>query len=327
MEPKYTLFYLFGQPVTLFSLCIALAVAAGLLLIRREQKKMGLRADTTEIFALLSIPLGLIGGRIVYCLVNFRLYLLDLGVAEVFRLWNGGYALLGIALGCALAAWLTARITRQSPAKVLDMIAAPSALMIALGRFAEWTSGQGTSQNEVEIAFFQRFPFAVFDAEWEIWFWAIFMLEGVTAWIIALLLQSKKAPASPGGKAKMLVILMCCTQILFEMFRRDALVLDPWFIRITQVGALALLVMVMLGALIRWKKLKKNQRMNSLKMLLNWLAFLICSGINIWMQFAVQKSADLPAWACYAIMGITCIAFGLIAYRVMFRYQIQKQAE
>jgi len=117
------------------------------------------------------------------------------------------------------------------------------------------------------------------------------------------------------------------TQILFEMFRRDALVLDPWFIRITQVGALALLVMVMLGALIRWKKLKKNQRMSSLKMLLNWLAFLICSGINIWMQFAVQKSADLPAWACYAIMGITCIAFGLIAYRVMFRYQIQKQAE
>ena len=328
MEPKYTLFYLFGRPVTLFSLCIALAVAVGLFLIYREQKKSGLRADTTEIFALLAIPLGLLGGRIVYCLSNLSMYL-EFGAVRMLKLWEGGYAMLGILPGVALAANLTGKITHQPVAQILDMVAAPGALIIALCRFSEWASGQGTALTEVEIPFFQRFPFAVYDAEWEIWFWAVFMLEGVAAWIIALVLQSKRFSQTPGSRAKMFVILLSCSQMFLEMLRRegDALVLNPWFIRITQVGALVILVAVMVSAFAQWKRFENDKRMSGGKMAVYWLIFLACAGINIWMQFAVQKSADLPVWACYAIMGITCIAFGIIAYQVMFRYQIQDQSE
>jgi len=209
MELKYVLFSVFDRPVTLFAVCVMLAVAAGLFLIHREQKKSGMKAETTEVFALLALPLGLLCGRIAYFLCNFRIYLYEMGIARVLHLWDGGYALLGIALGVALAGFMTAKITRQSAGKVLDMIAAPAALMIALCRFAELTSGQGMSQEEVTASFFQRFPFAVFDGYWEIWFWAVFVLEGVAAWIIALILQSKRLPKAPGSKAKMLVILLC----------------------------------------------------------------------------------------------------------------------
>jgi len=326
MEPKYTLFYLFGQPVTLFSLCVTLAIAAGLLLIRREQKKSGLRADTTEIFALLAIPLGLIGGRIVYCLANLSMYL-EFGAVRMLKLWEGGYALLGILPGVALAGLLTGKITRQPAAKILDVVAAPSALMIALCRFAEWASGQGTTLMEVESPFFQRFPFAVYDADWEIWFWVVFTLEGVAAWIIALVLQSKKLPKAPGSKAKLLVILLCCSQMFLEMLRRegDALVLNPWFIRITQVGAMAVLVILMIAALCQWKALDVEQRISGGQMALYWVLTVVFAGINVWMQFAVQKSADLPVWACYAIMALTCAGIGILAYRVMFRYNRSKE--
>ena len=135
------LFFLGDKPVTAFSLCIVIAVAIGLVLMLREQKKQGLRADTTEIFALLALPLGLICGRLFYCLCNFRLFLYELGIVRVFHLWDGGYAMVGIVLGGVLAARITGKITRQNTLAVLDMIAVPSAVMIALCRFAEYFSG------------------------------------------------------------------------------------------------------------------------------------------------------------------------------------------
>lgn len=326
MEPKYVLFDLFGRPVTLFSLCVILAIAAGLLLIRREQKKSGLRADTTEIFALLAIPLGLLGGRIVYCLANLGMYM-ELGLLQMLKLWEGGYSMLGILPGVALAGWITGKITRQPAAKVLDMIAAPAALMIALCRFAEWASGQGTTLTEVENPFFQRFPFAVYDADWEVWFWVVFTLEGVAAWIISLVLQSKKLPKVPGSRAKLLVILLCCSQMFLEMLRRegDALVLNPWFIRITQVGAMAALVILMIAALFRWKKAAAESRMSGWQMGLHWALTAILAGINVWMQFAVQKSADLPVWTCYTIMALTCVGIGFVSYFVIFHYKRSKE--
>lgn len=322
MELKYVLFSLGGLPVTLYALCIMIAVALGLLLIYREQKKNGLRADTTEIFALLSLPLALIGARLIYCLCRIGLYM-EMGFANVLRLWDGGYSLMGAALGVVTAALLTAKITKQKAAKILDAIAPPAALVIALCRFAELASGEGVGM-EVTIPFFQRFPFAVSN-EWEEWYWAIFMLEGVGAWIISLALQSKKIPAAPGSKAKMFVVLFCSSQIFFEMLREDGyLRLQVFFMRLTQLGAMLTLVALMIAAVIQWARMPKGQRMGKGRMMLLWAIFIACAGINIWMQFAIQKSAYLPVWFCYGVMGLTCLAFGFISYQVVFRSKLSE---
>jgi len=317
MELKYVLFSLFGLPVTLYALCVMLALAAGLLMMYREQKKYRLRQDTTEIFALLALPLGVIFARLVYCLCRMDIYS-EMGIGGVLRIWEGGYSLMGAALGAVLAAALTARITRQSLLTLLDTFAPPAALMIALCRFAEWASGQGVGM-EATIPFFQRFPFAVYSADWEIWFFAIFMLEGIGAWLIALALQSKKIPAAPGSRAKMFAVLFCSSQMFFEMLREDGFLrLQVFFLRLTQLGAMLVLVGVMLAALIKWARIPSKQRMRGGKMALLWLLFLACAGVNIWMQFAIQKSADLPVWACYAIMGLTCLGFGIISWKIIF---------
>ena len=319
---KYVLFTLGERAVTLFSLCVALAAALGMLLMGREQKKQGLRADTTEIFSLLALPLCLIGGRLVYCLCNFRLYLYELGVGRVLYLWDGGYAMLGLGLGAALAAWSTGKITRQAPARILDMIAAPSALIIALCRFAEGFSGQGFGR-EVEQTFFQRFPFAIYHGDWELWFWAVFMLEGVVACLIALALQSKRIPKSPGSKAKLFLILLCASQTFLEMLREDGYMrLDPWFIRITQLGALLVLIGLMIAAVKHWKHLPAKQRISGTSVGVLWALFLILTGVDVWMQFAIQKSAELPVWACYTVMGACSLGFGLLAYRMVFKHAV-----
>lgn len=316
MEMKNVLFTLLGKPVTLYAALLVIALALGLGMLYLGQKKAGLRRDTTEVFALLALPLGLIGARLFYCLARLTLYM-EIGLGSILRLWDGGYALWGAVGGAVLAALLTAKITRQSAVKLLDALAAPAALTIALSRFAEFANGEGIGL-EVENAIFQRFPFAVYDAEWEVWFWAIFMLEGAAALVICLVLQMKRIAKQPGDKAKLFLVLYCSAQILLESLRRDQFL--RWlFVRVSQLTAVLVLGGLMFWALYKWVKTPADRRMPVKQLILNWVIFLAGVGVCIAMEFAVDKSADMPVWLCYCIMAVCCVVFGYTSYRLILK--------
>ena len=245
MEMRNVLFEIFGLPVTLYAALLVCAFAAGLFLLHMNQRKAGLAADTAEIFALLARPLGLVGARVFYVLARLPLYM-EIGLGNVLRLWDGGFALWGAVGGAVVAAILTAKITKQSAVKLLDALAAPAALTIAIARFAEFASGEGIGL-EVESELMQFFPLAVFDAEWEVWFYAIFMAEGIAALIICALLQWKAFPCT-GDKAKLFFVLYCSVQILLESLRRDQFL--RWlFVRVSQLTAVLVLGGLMFFAL------------------------------------------------------------------------------
>ncbi len=313
MEMQHVLFNLFGLPVTLYAVLLVCAFVAGLLLLHMSQRKAGLRADTTEIFALLALPLGLIGARTFYCLARLSLYM-EIGLGNVLRLWDGGFALWGAVGGAVIAALLTAKITRQSAVKLLDALAAPAALTIAIARFAEFASGEGIGL-EVESELLQRFPFAVFDPEWEVWFFAIFMAEGLVALAILAVLQVKKFRRA-GDKAKLFLVAYCSAQILLESLRRDEFL--RWlFVRVSQLTAVLVLGGLMFYALYKWAKADKARRMPVKALIINWVIFLAGVGICIAMEFAVDKSADMPVWLCYCIMAVCCVAFGTTSYQLI----------
>lgn len=257
MEMRNVLFEICGLPVTLYALLLVCAFAAGLLLMCVNQRKAGLRPDTTEIFALLALPLGLVGARVFYALARLPLYM-EIGLGNVLRLWDGGFALWGAVGGAVIAAILAAKITKQSAVKLLDAMAAPAALTIAIARFAEFASGEGIGL-EVENELLQFFPLAVFDPEWEVWFFAIFMAEGIAALIICVLLQWKNFPRT-GDKAKLFLVLYCSAQILLESLRRDQFL--RWlFVRVSQLTAVLVLGGLMFYALYKWVKAPKASRM------------------------------------------------------------------
>ena len=314
-EMKYVLFTVLGRPVTAYALCLVAALGLGLLLMAWQQRKHGLRCDTAEIFALLALPLGLIGARVFYCLCRLTVFM-ELGMGNMLRLWDGGYAMWGAAGGAVIAALLTAKITRQSAARILDAMAVPAALVMALGRFAEFFSGEGIGL-EVENAFFQRFPFAVFDADWEVWFWAIFLLEGIAALTILAVLLAKKH-GKPGDHAKLFLVLYCSAQILLESLRRDQFL--RWlFVRVSQLTAVLVLGGLMFYALYKWVKAPADQRMPKKQLIINWVVFLLCVGLCIAMEFAVDKAAFMPVWLCYTIMGVCCVIFGYTAHQLILK--------
>ena len=312
---KHVMFEIFGLPVTLYALCVAAALALGFMLLALQQKKHGLTADTAEIYALLALPLGLVGARLFYCLSRLTLYM-EMGLGNIFRLWDGGYALWGAVLGAAVAALLAAKITRQSAAKLLDALSAPAALVIALCRLAEMTNGEGIGM-EVYAPFFQRFPFAIFEADWEVWFWAVCLLEAAAALAIFAAVLTKK-PGKPGDHAKLFCILYCSSQILLESLRRDQFL--RWlFVRVSQLTAVLVLGGLMFHALYKWVKAPADKRMPKGKLIVNWVVFLLCVGICIAMEFAVDKAAFMPVWLCYTIMGVCCIVFGYTSYQLIMK--------
>ena len=319
MDMMHVLFSLFGMPVTAYALCLAAAAALGLLLLVGVQKKHGLRGDTAEIFALLALPLGLVGARLFYCLCRLDFYI-EMGPMEMLRWWHGGYALWGAVGGAMLAALLTAKITKQSPVKLLDALAAPAALTIALGRLAEAFNGEGIGRmidTETIPALLQKFPFAVPHPQWEEPCWAIFMLEALAALIILAVLLWKKT-ARAGDNAKLFLILFSASQSLLEILRADNFL--HWtrvFIRPSQLTAVLVMAGLMLHALLRWRK--ASARMPKPQVILHWGIFIACVGVSIWMQFAVQKSASIPAWLCYLVMALCSAGFGVTACRLVFR--------
>lgn len=93
---------IFGLNIPWYSLLMMIAVALGLFLAMREEKRLRLPKDTVLNYALLAVPLGIIGARLYYVAFSFDKFSSDLW--EIFRLWHGGLAIYGAVLGGAVAA-------------------------------------------------------------------------------------------------------------------------------------------------------------------------------------------------------------------------------
>lgn len=301
----------FGMPVTAYALCLALSLALGLALLAYGCKKKGMKPDAALIVGLLAIPLGLLGARLFYCAAQISLFD-EIGLENILYLWQGGYALWGAIGGAALAGVIAARILRQSPSRMLDAMAPAGALAITLGRFAEYFSGDGRGP-ELEGGFLCFFPAAVYNETYETWELAVFVLEGLAALIIFLILLRPRK--REGDAARLMILLYAACQVLLESLRRDDF-LRWMFVRVSQLTSVIVLFLLMLAAILR---LKKENRLNIPKTAWCMAGFFACIGVCVWMEFAVDKSPDLPVWACYLIMAAACAGLGTAAYQVVMK--------
>lgn len=74
----------------------------------------------------LAVPFGLIGARLVYCLVNLPFYLKDIAAPEaMLKVWEGGLSLSGALFFIALAGVIGAKLGRASTGRVLNELAIP----------------------------------------------------------------------------------------------------------------------------------------------------------------------------------------------------------
>lgn len=311
-EGMMVLFQLGPFPITAYALALVAALAAGMMVLFWNCKRKGLKENTAFVMGVLSLPLGLLCARVFYVLCRISLYG-EMGFAEAVKMWHGGYALWGAVLGVFLALVLCSKITAQSLVKLADAAVLPGALVIGLCRLAEGLNGEGIGML-VENEALQFFPLAVMN-EWEEWYWAIFMAEAVAAFVIFLVLVRKKRPA--GEDTKVFVWLFCTCSLLLESLRRDQFL--RWlFVRVNQLTAVLVLTGFMVYALVKWLRSKENYRLKTGTVVLCWVVYAALAGACIALEFAVDKSAALPVWACYSLMAVCVACMGLCSYTVMF---------
>ncbi len=117
-----------------YGLFVAIAIAVGLWLARREARRKGLPIEEVESLAFWVFVGGIVGARALHVIDRWDLYALyPLGV---FAIWNGGLAIMGAVLGGTLAGMFVGW-RRGLPVRALSDAAAPAVILgQAIGRIA-----------------------------------------------------------------------------------------------------------------------------------------------------------------------------------------------
>lgn len=302
-----------------YGLALAAAAVIALVMSHFAFRKAQLKPDALSWFAMLGIPMALLGARLAYCLATLD-WVIQEGFGFFFQFTRGGYMLYGALLGGLLALWLTSRICGESFARMADKLAVPVMVMILLGRLAEGLVDQGygwcvedwfmedSGMSLIVLedpSFFYRLPFAVPDY-YENYNWAVFVFEALMAGVIALILQRTRVQRE-GGKAVLMVLLYASIQILCESLRQDA-VLRWGFVRINQVVGAVLIAGILALCYCLGKPRKGKQLVGAI------IGMIMSMLVVMAMEFALEKKISaiefVPMDVCYVVMALACL--GLI---------------
>lgn len=232
---------LFGLTISWYSLLILIAVAIGIALSGREEKRLRLPPESILNFALLAIPLGIIGARLYYVAFTFETFRRD--PLSILFVWNGGVAIYGAILGGLLAAWIVSRRGKYPITRLMDAAAPSLALGQAIGRWGNYANMEAYG-TRVYARAAQFFPLAVEipvagadGTEWQ-WHMATFFYEFV--WdiaVFAVLMAFRKKMRRSGDVAWWYLLLYCAGRTVIEGLREDSLMLTVMgsYIRFSQL--------------------------------------------------------------------------------------------
>ena len=306
MTEQTIAFTIGALPVYTYGLIVALAAALGLLLLHFTGRQAGLPGDTAVRFGLWAIPLGLLGGRALFVAMRFSLVVNELGWQQVFKVWDGGFALFGVLPGCLLAAWLCAKRMRVRTAVLMDAAAPGAAIALAVARFAEYFTLQGVGQP-VDATALQWFPLAMQNRYGE-WMMPVFLWEGIAALCIAW--AAYRAFVHPNRKpldaALSFLALLGVTQVLLESLRTDD-ILRLGLVKASQLTAMGC---VLAAAAVRAAQALKSGAKGSRVL---WLlgGLLVAVGVCITVEFALDKST-VPNGLLYLFMALSLSGMAFI---------------
>lgn len=313
MGPQ-ALFTLFGMPVYPFALMVTLAAVCAVFMAVKRAKAIRVGQGPALLFAVLAIPLSVIFGRLIFCLCRI-VDVLDFGVGYIFRIDYGGFSVIGVTAGLAIAAWLTCLIEKVRFLDLCDSVVPGLLLVLAVARFAEGSTTNGTGP-EVSVAALQFFPVARQGLYGE-YTYAVHMGEGLTALIASVYTQTLglgvrgQYNARRGYATGMGVIIAAAAQIVWESARRDE-VLKFDFIRYGMVFAGVMLLCVLIPSLIRcnWSVRKRVGAVAVFALLI-----VVC----VMMEFFIDGKIiqDMPIWLCYLIDTLCACGIATICARML----------
>ena len=275
----------------------------------------------------LSMFLGLIAARFFHWYCRADSY--DSFLAAMTDYTSGGYALMGIFLGCFLAACLLRliRLDRSLP-EMLDSMAISGCAGIAVGRLASLFNSSDRGQV---LANFKSLPIAypVTNAvsgavEYRL---ATFMLQSLVALLLFVVLSlfyirgNKRGKLKDGDTCLIFLMIYGASQVVLDSTRYDSLFFrSNGFVSVVQVlGALGLGLAIVVFSV----RLVRNRGFKFWQVLL-WILITAGIGCGGFMEYYVQRRGNEAAFA-YSVMS-GCLT-AVILLTLLIRYLAKKKKE
>jgi len=131
-------FTVFGFPIALYGVIIAIGVLAGVLLAAYVAKLEKLDSDIIWDFAIYAIIFSIIGARVYYVIFSWDKYKDNL--LEIFNTRKGGMAIYGAVIAAFLTLWIYCRKKKQSFLRLADICVPGLVLGQVIGRWGNFTN-------------------------------------------------------------------------------------------------------------------------------------------------------------------------------------------
>lgn len=272
-----------GLSIPFYSILMMTAVALGLLLSTREEKRLRLPQDTVLNFALVAVPLGIVCARLYYVLFSWESFKSD--PVEILRVWHGGLAIYGAVIGGLLAALLVTRGNLTRFLTLADVCAPSLALGQAIGRWGNYANMEAYGAP-VTAAWAQFFPLAVEiptvladGTTAYVWHMATFFYESLwCALLFVFLYRLQRKARHCGNVFFAYLVLYCAERAVVEGLREDSLMLRLFGLSVRFSQLLSALVIVFVAAVF-FRRLRRAKK---------------------------PRTADFMAWGALALGLICC---------------------
>lgn len=242
--------------INLYGILIALGVAAAVLYMSREAKRLSLPDETAVDMALWSVPIAVLFSRLYYVAFTWERYRHDF--ISIFKVWEGGLAIYGGVIGGALGVYALSRYKKLPFLQLLDLVAPGLILGQAIGRWGNFFNGEAFGEAITNPAW-QFFPAAVFvEGQWHM---ATFFYESafnLLGFFVLLRLRKWSYRRGHGFLLQWYFIWYGLVRLVIEGLRTDSLMWGG--VRVSQ--ALSALLAVASG-LVMLYRLRINNRKTS----------------------------------------------------------------
>lgn len=138
LEINPVLFQLGPFTVHWYGVITALAFLVIILGVIRKSERFGLKQDDLIDMMLFTAPIGIIGARIFYVLVNWELY--SSNPIDIIKIWEGGLAIYGGIILGIITIFLFCRARKINPLQLLDHLVVYLALGQSIGRWGNFVN-------------------------------------------------------------------------------------------------------------------------------------------------------------------------------------------
>ena len=268
----------------------------------------------------LSMAIGLVAARFFhwYCRADSYSSFTD----AMTNYTSGGYALMGIFLGCFLAALILRLVfLHRNLPQMLDCMAVAGCAGITVGRLASFFNSSDRGQvleNLKSLPFAYPVTNAVSGAvEYRL---ATFVIQAMVALLLFIGLsvfytrQREEKPCKDGDTCLIFLLIYGASQVVLDSTRYDSLFFrSNGFVSVVQVlGALGLALAIILFS----RRMVKAWGLKFWQFLL-WIPIAAGIGCAGFMEYYVQRRGNEAAFA-YSVMS-GCL-MGVIALTLLIRY-------